>query len=144
MIIKKYIQDLITPQFGRFLMVGGTAAFANFSSRFLFRPYTSFVMSVALAYIVGTLISFYLNKHFTFSSHDEKTELQFAKFLLMASLSIVIASGVAKLCMITYDFTNFSYIDRKLMESVAHIIAIGFTTLFNFFSMKYFSFKKIQ
>lgn len=144
MLLKRIIKDFISTQFLRFLLVGGFAALVNFFSRFFFRQFFLYVVSVAFAFSVGTIISFILNKIFTFKSFEERTVVQLIKFIIIAISSIFLATFIAWLGMVVYRLLQISFISSKQMESIAHIIAIGVTTLYNFLTMKYFSFRKLK
>ncbi len=101
-------------------------------------------MSVALSYTLGTCVSFVLNKIFTFKSYEENTLIQILKFIIIALISIVIASFVVYAVMKLYVFLHISFISEEFMKTIAHLTAIAVTTLYNFLAMKYFSFKKIS
>ena len=140
---KAIADNFISKQFLRFLLVGGIAALANFFSRFLFQTYFPYTPSVALAFTLGTIISFILNKTFTFASYDEKTSIQLIKFLLAGIVCVALASIIAYLGMAFYHIARISFVTEKKMESIVHIIAIGLTTIYNFLAMKFFSFRRL-
>jgi len=143
-IFSKIFKSFCSTEFLKFLLVGGSAALINFFSRFLFQVWYSYIVSVALAFILGSIISFIFNKLFTFKDNDEKTTVQLVKFTIMTIVSVFIAAFVAYLAMNLYELFKVTLIAQKGMESVAHIIAIGVTTIYNFLAMKFFSFKNLN
>lgn len=141
----KVLNHLLSNQFFRFLLVGGSAALANFGSRFFFSLFFSFFVSVALATTMGTVISFIFNKIFTFQANDERITIQIVKFAIMSVIAIFFTSFMATLAMNLFRWANIAGLFPKvLMESLAHIFAIGVTTIYNFLAMKYFSFRRLQ
>ncbi|MFA5879607.1 MAG: GtrA family protein [Candidatus Margulisiibacteriota bacterium] len=143
-IVKHIGKSFFSTQFLKFLLVGGLAAFINFFSRFFFRIFVSYISSVILAYILGTIFSFIFNKIFTFKEDKQKTLVQGLKFFVIALSAIIIAALVVSLIMFIYNFFNISYINEQSMESFAHIVAIGVTTIYNFLTMRFFAFKKLR
>ncbi len=144
----KVVELFFSAQFLKFLFVGATAALANIASGHVFRmnfPGQFFyTISIGIGYVIGSIVSFILNKLFTFKAHDEKTANQILKFCITTVLSIIIASFIANILMITYNFLNITVVANEQMESIARIMSVGLTTLFNFPAMKYFSFKKLD
>lgn len=143
MILKKLADSFISKQFLRFLLVGGIAALANFLSRFAFQIIFPYTMSVALAFSLGTVISFIMNRSYTFAAYDEKAMIQFIKFILIAVVGIALAAAIAWICMAIYRISRIDLVNEKQMESLGHIIAIFLVTFYNFLAMKYFSFKRL-
>jgi putative flippase GtrA len=143
MSFKTLAGSFISKQFLRFLLVGGIAALANFLSRFAFQAFFPYTFSVALAFSLGTVISFILNRSYTFAAYDEKAMVQFIKFILIAIVGIALAAAIAWLCMAIYKISEMALVNERQMESIAHIIAIFLITFYNFLAMKYFSFKRL-
>lgn len=142
MSFKALAGNFISKQFFRFLLVGGVAALANFLSRFAFQVIFPYTLSVALAFSMGTIISFILNRSYTFAAYDEKAVVQFIKFITIAIFGIALAALIAWLSMTAYKTLHIDLVNEKQMESIAHIIAIFLITFYNFLAMKYFSFKR--
>jgi putative flippase GtrA len=131
-------------QFARFLMVGGTAALANVGSASLYRwlfDGTPYYMgaSFAMGFSVGTVVSFPLNKFFTFQAHDGNAWGQFLRFILVGLVSIALGTLVAQgifeglLVLLAGVKTNF-------VGFIAQVITIAIMTVFNFFIVKHFAF----
>jgi len=138
------IKSFISKEFMRFLLVGGCAAAINFFSRFFFRIFFSCVESVTLSFLLGTIVSFIFNRTYTFKAYDERVAIQCVKFVIIAILSIIIASFIVYSGMAMHDFLNITLIGRSEMESVVHLAAIGIITIYNFLAMKYVSFRKVS
>ncbi len=140
-IIRKHF---FTKQFKTFLVVGGTATVVAFFSRFLFRVFTSYEVSVALANVVGGVVSFILNKKYTFKSYEENITNQIIKFTLVGISAMFITTGIAYAFYQTFEFQKIIVLTQIQNETISHAISIGLTAIYNFFAMKYFSFKKIK
>ncbi len=147
-IIGKITKLFFTKELLIFLGVGATAAFVNFTGGLLFRMVFQgkyfFTISIWFGYIMGSIVSFLLNKTVTFKAHDEKTLNQMVKFTAVFVCSVFIASAVANVVMIVYQHLGLKIFTLDRMEDVARFISIGATTLFNYPAMKFFSFKKIN
>jgi len=139
---KNIISIFCSKQFLTFLLIGGTAALINFFSRFYFSLFLPFVASVACAFTAGTIVSFILNKTITFKSYDEHTMIQLLKFILIAIVGILLGSIIAGAIIKLFRTFNSFFLCEKYLESSAHIAAIGVCTIYNFFAMKYFSFRQ--
>lgn len=134
-------------EFGRFLVVGAIAALGNLLSAWGYRilfdgaPFC-FEASVALGFSVGTVMSFLLNKIFTFRAHDGKTWLQALRFLLVGMVSVVISTVVAHVifmgCMVLPKIAG----NTRRVESMAHLLTIGVMAIFNYFAIKHVAFAK--
>jgi len=140
--MKRISGIFFSQEFLRFLISGSIAAAVNFFSRFFFRLYFSYALSIAFSFSLGTVISFFLNKFFTFRSFGEKSAIQLAKFILIAVTSVILASFLASVQVALYKFTRINFIKEKNLESVVHLTTIGLVTVYNFLAMKYFSFRK--
>ncbi|MGD0036170.1 MAG: GtrA family protein [Bacteroidota bacterium] len=136
-------KKIFNHEFLRFLISGGIAAGANFFSRIEFEKYFSFIFSVALGYAMGTVVSFFLNKYFTFKSHEEYPATQFIKFVIVAPLAVGLGSLIAYILIILFDILQFGkIIGVDYLKSLAHLGSIGATTIYNYLIMKYYCFKK--
>jgi putative flippase GtrA len=140
----KFFNIFFSGQFLKFILAGGIAASFNFFSRFLFELFLPFIASVALGYTVGTIVSFFLNKVFTFKAYDEHPALQFFKFAIAAPLGIFLGSIIVFLIMKIYKASNINFINEEYIKSATHLIAIGLTTIYSFIVIKYFCFKKVN
>jgi len=137
-------------EFARFLVVGTVAAMANLLSAWCYRQLLEttlfcFEASVAVGFSVGTVISFVLNKFFTFRANDGKTWIQAVRFGLMSIVSVVLSAAVAHLL---FQVLHFLVVatgtpgDRGLVEAAAHVLTIGVMMVLNYLMMKHFAFRR--
>lgn len=86
---------MISRQFIAFLVAGGTAALANIGSRWLFDLAMPYVPAIVLAYCVGMVTAFVLNRMFVFRASDgvlHRQALWFVAVNLVAVLQTVLIS----------------------------------------------------
>jgi putative flippase GtrA len=99
--IQPYIQKM--PVFARFLLAGGTAAAANFFSRIGFSLLVSYPVAIVLAFGVGIITAFLLNRLFVFdisnAQHSAARQLWyfFLVNLLALAQTLIISLLLAKL-----------------------------------------------
>ncbi|MDQ7824589.1 MAG: GtrA family protein [Candidatus Eremiobacteraeota bacterium] len=139
--LERIKREFLSRQFAKFLLVGGIAASANFFSRFLFRLWFPYVVSVGLSFTLGTVVSFILNKTFTFKSYEESTAVQAFKFALTGLVYIVLGSAVAQGI---YWITGHFALPPSWRESLSHALSIAICTVYSFLVIKYFAFRKLE
>lgn len=97
----------------------------------------SYWLSSAVNYVVGGIVSFFLNKYFTFQNH-ERSWKQVGKFILNALVCYLIAYGAAKPLM--------SYLlagkPMNVQENVAMLGGMCFYTVLNYFGQRFFAFRR--
>ncbi|MBN8999204.1 MAG: GtrA family protein [Rhizobiales bacterium] len=128
----------LSGQFGRFLVAGGFAAIANFARRFVFEPVTGFWAAVALAYLVGFLTAFYLNRRFVFPASGKPLHREMAWFFLFNAL----AFPVVVLAAIGFERYVFSPIlPVGIARAAAHGCAILLPVFANFLAHRSITFR---
>ena len=82
-------------QFRYFLLAGGTAAVANFGSRFIFSLWVRYEWAVLLAFLVGLAVGFFLMRTYVFDARRKALGPQLAGFAavnLFAALQTFVIS----------------------------------------------------
>lgn len=133
------VRDFFSKQFLVFLLVGGASALVNFFSRFLFRPFLPYVASVVCAFGAGTLMSFILNRRFTFKAVRDPLMVQAWRFAGAAAGALLLAACVTGLGVKLYLISNSSIFSLEQAESFFHLAAIGLNLVYSFWVMKYFA-----
>ena len=95
--------------------------------------------STAIAYIAGAILSFFLNRHFTFKS-EESLLFSALKFALSVAICYVIAYSLAQ--PITSWILSKTAIPEIWQERISKLFGMGLYTLINYFGQKFFAFKK--
>lgn len=135
----KKIQRLFDRTFWKFILVGivntlfGTAVMFSFYNLL----HCSYWLSSAANYFFGSILSYFLNKHFTFQnkSRSVKTVL---KFVLNISVCYLIAYGLAKPA-VAWVLSGASV---SVQENGAMLVGMGLFVLLNYFGQRFFAFKK--
>lgn len=96
----------------------------------------SYWFSSAANYVVGGIVSFFLNKYFTFQNHERSIK-QVAKFIVNVAVCYLIAYGAAKPVVMWL----LSGQPVKLQENVAMFVGMGLYTVLNYFGQRFFAFQ---
>lgn len=89
----------------------------------------------ALNYIIGSVVSYFLNKYFTFKSH-KKSFKEIVRFVINISICYLLAYGMAKPAAM-YIMSMYS---RKIQENVAMFVGMGLFVIFNYCGQKFWVF----
>lgn len=125
-------------QFARFLAVGGTAALLHWLARFAFDAYMGFGVAVVLAYAVGILVAFVLNRFFVFprSARPVRDEMAIFTIVNIASFPIVVAISVL---FGLYILPQFLSLD--VAKAIGHGAGVLSPVFVNFAAHKWITFK---
>jgi putative flippase GtrA len=80
---------VLSARFFRFVLAGGTAAVANYGSRFAFSVFLPYPVAIVLAYLVGMLTAFVLNRAFVFHEATNSFANQALWFALVNVAAVV-------------------------------------------------------
>lgn len=124
--------------FIRFIIVGCINTLVGTSVMFLSYNFLHFGywISSALNYIIGSIVSYYLNKNYTFQkkTHNKSTII---RFIINISCCYIIAYGVAK-PIVRLLLMSF---DAVIQENVAMIVGMGLFVILNYIGQRFFAFK---
>ncbi len=96
----------------------------------------SYWLSSAMNYILTSILSFFLNKYFTFQN-TERSIKQVLRFALNIAVCYLLAYGIAKpLVLIALSNTN-----ERFQNNVAMLVGMCLFTGFNFLGQRFFAFK---
>ena len=135
-IIKLLKIDIIT---FKFILVGIVNTI--FGTAVMFTAYNvfhlSYWISSALNYISGSILSFFLNKHFTFKS-EEKSVSEVFRFALNIGMCYLLAYGIAK----PLVRTVLSAFETSVQENIAMLVGMVIFVGLNYFGQRLFVFRK--
>ena len=127
-------------------LVGTTTAFVALNVFLL-----NYAISTTLSYITGIIVSFILNKKYTFKNTD-KAGIQFVKFFMIMLPSFVFsywfgfqaAHFASKYCMNIIDLINaWTQIpNSRIIDNIAVVISIITHLMIGFSVNKFFVFRK--
>ncbi|WP_386273444.1 GtrA family protein [Xanthomonas theicola] len=130
--------SLPSRQFVMFLAAGGFAAAVNFGSRIALGHWMSYVPSIVIAYLLGMVTAFTLNKLLVFSEAGNRLHHQVMWFIAI-NLAAVVQTILISLLFarwllptIGVDFHN---------ETIAHAIGVAVPVITSYIGHKHFSFR---
>ena len=93
-------------------------------------------ISSALNYIIGSILSYFLNKYFTFKSKRNGIG-SILRFVINISLCYFIAYGIAK-PVVTHILLGYSYVIR---DNISMLFGMGLFVVLNYIGQRYIVFK---
>lgn len=119
------IQQFISKEFFLFLLVGGTAACINWSSRIVYNHWVSFSTALLLAYVTGMTTAFVLNKLFVFKKSEQKLH-QSAVYFTLVNIVALLQTWAVTLLLAQYAFPllELHWHTRELAHAVGIIIPV--------------------
>ncbi len=132
--MKKKIYDT---QFIRFLGVGVINTAVGTGTMFLLYNMlgAGYWVSSASNYIVGSIVSYILNKRFTFKNQDSNKKT-IIKFIAGIAVCYGIAYGIAK----PLVHMLLSGQSQTVADNVAMLVGMGLFVIINYLSQKFFTF----
>lgn len=122
----------------KFLLVGIINTLVGSGTMFLLYnlAHCSYWVSSACNYIVGGLVSFFLNKHFTFQN-TEKSFRQFLFFAINVTVCYFLAYGISKKLI----FLVLQKKDTTLKDNIALAGGMVLYTVLNYFAQRFIVFR---
>ncbi len=133
------MSKLIDSSVPKFLLVGVINTLVGTGIMFLLYnlAHVPYWPSVCANYLCGGVVSYFLNKYFTFRSR-ERSWAQVGRFVLTVAVCMVIAYGLAKPAA-RWALSGFG---PQVQENVAMVVGMGLYTVLNYFGQRFFAFKK--
>jgi putative flippase GtrA len=126
-------------QFLLFLLVGGSAAAAQWLSRFIFSLALPYEAAIAAAFVVGLVIAFELNRRYVFPSAPSERRRQFSRFLMVNLL----AFGLVWLISVAIgDLLLPRFLPRAVAHAVGHGLGIISPVALSFMLHKRYTFRE--
>ena len=137
--MKDKIKNMLDITFWKFVMVGvintlvGTGVmFAVYNLLHL-----SYWVSSASNYVVGSIVSYFLNKYFTFQN-KEKSWKQLGMFVINITICYLLVYGMAK-PVVSWILHNQS---KSVQENLSMLVGMGAFVVFNYVGQRLVVFKK--
>ncbi len=112
---------MISNRFVGFVLVGGVAAIANFASRVALGTVMPYVPSIVLAYCIGMLTAFVLNRMFVFRDAGNQIHHQ-AMWFVIVNLAAVGQTLLVSVLLARWVFPSIGMTFHP--ESVAHAVGV--------------------
>lgn len=135
------MKRILDPTVYKFLLVGLFNTLIGCGTMFLLYNVggCSYWLSSTANYVVGSIVSFFLNKYFTFQNY-EKSVKQIFKFVVNVVVCYLLAYGAAK-PMVLWLLSGQPV---KLQENVAMFVGMGLYTILNYFGQRFFAFDQTK
>lgn len=130
--------DLLDAKFWKFIIVGvintivGTAIMFGFYNFLNFSYWTS----SAANYILTSILSYFLNKYFTFQ-HKGSTWKSALRFIINIAVCYLLAYGIAK----PLTLLLLTDMSQRVQDNVAMFVGMVLFTLLNYLGQRFFAFK---
>ena len=137
----KKLSEIFDKTMIRFVLVGmvntlvGTAVMFSFYNVFCF----SYWVSSAANYIVGSILSYFLNKYYTFENRERNWKI-IMRFIINISVCYLLAYGIAK----PLTARLLSSMPLKVQENGAMLVGMGLFVVLNYTGQRYFAFRKAE
>lgn len=95
-----------------------------------------YTVSTVANYVVGSIVSYFLNKYYTFKQ-TKKSLKEVLKFILTIAVCYVIAYGLAK----PAAYWMFSGFSKTVKDNLAMLAGSGMFIVLNYFGQRFFAFK---
>jgi putative flippase GtrA len=125
-------------QFARFLAVGGVALVCHWLSRFAFNWLVSYGWAIVLAYLLGMMVAFVLNKIYVFPYSERSINFEIFFFFLVNVAAFPLVWAVAY---VLGERILPNLIPREPSLAVAHGFAITLPVFVNYALHKLVTFR---
>ena len=137
--MKEKLQKILDITFWKFVLVGIINTLVGTTVMFVayYFLHFSYWVSSASNYVVGSIVSYFLNKYFTFQN-NEKSLGQLFKFILNITVCYLLAYGLAK-PVVSWILQNQS---RSIQDNCSMLVGMGAFVVFNYIGQRLIVFKK--
>ena len=132
------LKKLLDKTFWKFILVGCINTVFGTTIMFVFYNclHLSYWLSSASNYFFGSILSYFLNKYFTFK-YKERSLRVIGRFVLNICVCYVVAYGIAK----PLTLQLLSGVSVTVQENVAMLVGTVLFTLLNYFGQRFFAFR---
>ena len=126
----------------KFLLVGVGNTLLSMVLMFLLEG-LGYWPSTAIAYVAGAVLSFFLNRHFTFQS-EETLGRSAVKFAVNVVVCYVLGYGIAGFIVQPIATVVLAQLGVSGLwpERLVKLAGMGLYTIFNYFGQRFFAFRK--
>ncbi len=145
--MKNFFKQFFDIKFWKFLMVGILNTVVGMGLQFIFfnlLGWDEWISSIT-GYIIGSILSYFLNKYFTFKN-KEKGWKPVAKFALNIALCYTLAYGIAipliKWICLSNSITAFGWSVDTFAGNASMLAGSCLFVAFNYIGQRFFAFKE--
>lgn len=126
----------------KYLAVGAIGTVADWSVFYALIDFVSiyYLIAMAISYLVGMVINFFLNKHFTFENTYKKLHYQFASFAVIALIGLALQEAIM------YGMVQYLFVATtdSMLLFAARVVATLVGFVWTFIANKKITFKIFQ
>lgn len=139
--LKKLISKFLDKTFLKFIIVGVINTIFGTTIMFVFYNvfHLSYWLSSASNYFFGSILSYFLNKYFTFE-YKKRDFRVVLRFVTNIAVCYLVAYGAAK-PLVAMLLSGFSV---SIQENCAMLAGMGLFVVMNYLGQRFFAFKKEQ
>lgn len=131
---------MVRRQFIFFLLTSGFAALVNIGSRIVLNSWIPYSASIVVAYTVGMITAFILNRLFVFQKTVNPLHHQ-AFWFTLVNLAAVLQTLIVSLALARWLFPAIGF--HWHIETVAHACGVAAPAITSFIGHKHLSFKSV-
>ncbi len=137
--IADFLRKFLDKTFWKFILVGVVNTLFGTAIMFVFYNvlHLSYWISSASNYFFGSILSYFLNKHFTFQNKSRSPKVVL-RFILNITVCYGIAYGLAK-PLVRWILRGFSV---KVQDNLAMLVGMGLFVILNYIGQRFFAFKE--
>ena len=143
------LKKIVDPTFIRFLIVGVINTLVGTAVMFLLYNaaglhawgQVGYWLSTIGNYTVGSVVSFFLNKHFTFKN-KEKGKGVVIRFAVNIVVCMVLAYGVAQKA-VEWALAG-TFLSAQAQGNLSMLVGMGLFVLLNYFGQRFFAFRRTR
>ena len=139
--MKDLFKRIVSLEQSHFIIVGVMNTLIGMAAMFIAYNvfHLGYWLSSAMDYIIGSIFSYFANKHFTFKS-EKKSVAEVIRFVLNIVACYFIAYSIAKPVVVSgLERTGWSL---SVMEQISMLFGMCIFVVLNYFGQKYFVFRK--
>ena len=144
--MKHKLKQFFDPTFFRFIIVGVINTLVGYGVMFGLYNLAGlhamgdagYWISSAANYVIGSIVSFFLNKHFTFRN-QEKGSGVVIRFVINISVCYLLAYGLAKPA-VSWMLGGFGF-SAQLQGNLTMLAGSGLFVILNYLGQRFFAFK---
>ena len=133
------IKKLFDKTFLKFILVGLINTLVGTTVMFVLYNllHCSYWVSSASNYVVGSVVSYFMNKYFTFKNPKKDWRIV-VRFIVNISVCYLVAYGIAK-PLVRALLSNAT---KTIQENGAMVVGMGLFVLLNYCGQRFFAFRK--
>ena len=129
---------MISAQLVKFILAGGTAAAVNFGSRILLSLWLPYEAAIVVAYLIGMLTAFVLNRAFVFTQVENSLRSQ-ASWFIAINLAAVLQTLLISLLLARVLFPAIGMEFHP--ETLAHAVGVAVPVITSYLGHRRFTFR---